>query len=74
MHEHADAEAVFLSNGDVKFGLPDDTAQESHPKARTAQWTPAGKHRPEDGATILLSLLALILAAFVSLRRQGKEL
>jgi hypothetical protein len=44
MHEDADAVAVFLNDGDVKFGLPDDTAEKSHPKAGTAQWTPAGKH------------------------------
>jgi quercetin dioxygenase-like cupin family protein len=48
MHEHPDAVAVFLSDGDVKFGLPDGKTQESHPKAGTAQWTPAGKHLPEN--------------------------
>jgi len=48
MHEHPDAVAVFGSDGDVKFHLPDGKTQESHQKAGTAQWTAGGKHLPEN--------------------------
>ena len=48
MHEHPGAVAVFLSDGDVRFSFPDGKTQESHPKAGTAQFTPAGKHLPEN--------------------------
>jgi len=48
MHEHPDSVAVFLTDGDVKFGLPGGKAQESHVKAGAAQWTPGGKHLPEN--------------------------
>ena len=48
MHEHPGAVAVFLTDGDVKFGLPDGKSEEMHPKAGSAQWTPAGKHLPEN--------------------------
>src|SRR5882724_6429983 len=47
MHEHPDSVAVFLSDGDVKFSFPDGKTQESHPKAGSVLWTPAGKHLPE---------------------------
>jgi quercetin dioxygenase-like cupin family protein len=48
MHEHPSSVAVFLTDGDVKFGLPDGKTQEAHQKAGTAQWTAAGKHLPEN--------------------------
>ena len=48
MHEHPAAVAVFLSDSDVRFSFPDGKTQESHPKAGTAQFTPAGKHLPEN--------------------------
>src|SRR6188508_2696180 len=51
MHEHPGAMAVFLSGGKVKFNLPDGTAQEQEVKAGTSQWTPAGKHLPENVGT-----------------------
>jgi quercetin dioxygenase-like cupin family protein len=48
MHEHPDAVAVFLTEGKVKFHLPDGKAIDSNVKAGTAKWTPAGKHLPEN--------------------------
>ncbi len=48
MHEHPGAVAVFLTDGDVKFTMPDGKTQEMHPKAGTAQYTAAGKHLPEN--------------------------
>jgi hypothetical protein len=48
MHEHPAAVAVFLTDGDVKFNLPDGKAEEAHQKAGSAQYNAAGKHLPEN--------------------------
>jgi quercetin dioxygenase-like cupin family protein len=51
MHEHPDAVAVFVTDGKVKFTNADGSAQEQDTKAGTTQWTPAGKHLPENIGT-----------------------
>jgi quercetin dioxygenase-like cupin family protein len=48
MHEHPDAVAIFLTDGQAKFTLPDGTTQVQEQKAHTTLWTPAGKHLPEN--------------------------
>jgi quercetin dioxygenase-like cupin family protein len=48
MHEHPDAMAIFLNDGQAKFTLPDGTSQVPEMKAHTTLWTPAGKHMPEN--------------------------
>jgi quercetin dioxygenase-like cupin family protein len=48
MHEHPDSVAIFLTDGHGKFNLPDGTSQDAPFKAHTVQWTPAGKHLPEN--------------------------
>jgi quercetin dioxygenase-like cupin family protein len=48
MHEHPDAFAIFLTNGESKFTFPDGTTQENMPTAGMTLWTPAGKHLPEN--------------------------
>jgi quercetin dioxygenase-like cupin family protein len=48
MHEHPDATAVFLTDGQVKFTFPDGKTQDAPVKAGTAMWTPAGQHLPEN--------------------------
>jgi quercetin dioxygenase-like cupin family protein len=48
MHEHPDAVAIFLTDGQAKFTLPDGTSQVPEMKAHTTLWTPAGKHLPEN--------------------------
>lgn len=48
MHEHPNAIAVFLTDGQIKFNLPDGKTQEISVKAGQSQWTPAGKHLPEN--------------------------
>lgn len=48
MHEHPGAVAVFLTDGNVRFASPDGKTQDSAVKAGTSQWTPAGKHLPEN--------------------------
>jgi quercetin dioxygenase-like cupin family protein len=51
MHEHPGAVAVFLTGGKVKFTNADGTTQEQDTKSGTSQWTPAGKHLPENIGT-----------------------
>ena len=48
MHEHPDSIAVFFTDGQIKFNLPDGKSQEVSVKAGQSQWTPAGKHLPEN--------------------------
>jgi quercetin dioxygenase-like cupin family protein len=51
MHEHPGALAVFLNDGKVRFTNADGTKQDQETKAGTSQWTPAGKHLPENTGT-----------------------
>jgi quercetin dioxygenase-like cupin family protein len=48
MHSHPSSVAVFLTDGSVKFTTPDGKTQPADMKAGMAQWTPAGKHLPEN--------------------------
>jgi len=48
MHEHPDGYAVLLTDGNVKFTTPDGKSQERPVKAGSTQWSPAGKHLPEN--------------------------
>ena len=48
MHEHPNAVAVFLSDGQIKFELPDGKSQDATVKAGQSMFTPAGKHLPEN--------------------------
>ena len=48
MHEHPPNLAVFLTDVNAKFTLPDGKTQEAHPKAGSTQWDPGGKHLPEN--------------------------
>jgi quercetin dioxygenase-like cupin family protein len=48
MHDHPANVAVFLSDGQVKFTLPDGKTQDVPAKARTTEWDGGGKHLPEN--------------------------
>ncbi len=48
MHEHPNAVAVFLTDGQVRFQLPDGKSQDATVKAGQSMFTPAGKHLPEN--------------------------
>ena len=48
MHEHPNAVAVFLTDGQGKFTFPDGKTQDAPIKAGTTMWTPAGRHLPEN--------------------------
>ena len=48
MHSHPNSVAVFLTDGQVKFTTPDGKSREVPAKAGSTEWTPAGKHLPEN--------------------------
>jgi len=48
MHEHPANVAVFLTDGQAKFTLPDGKSQAVSMKAGTDQWDGGGKHLPEN--------------------------
>jgi quercetin dioxygenase-like cupin family protein len=48
MHEHPNAVAVFLTDGQIKFELPDGKSQDAAVKAGQAVFTPGGKHLPQN--------------------------
>ncbi len=48
MHSHAEGVVVFLSDGDVKFTVPDGTTQDSKVKAGQVIWSPETTHQPEN--------------------------
>jgi quercetin dioxygenase-like cupin family protein len=48
MHEHPNSIAVFITDGHIKFTLPDGKSQEREVKAGQSVWNMAGKHLPEN--------------------------
>lgn len=48
MHEHPENVAVFLTDGDGQFTLPDGKTIGWHSKAGTVQSDAGGKHLPEN--------------------------
>ena len=48
MHYHPDNVAVFLTDNQVEFNLPDGEVVEMAATEGKAVWTPAGKHLPKN--------------------------
>ena len=48
MHSHPANVAVFLTNGQVKFTMPDGKTKDVSVKAGGTQWSDGGKHLPEN--------------------------
>lgn len=48
MHQHPANVAVFVTDGQVRFTLPDGKTQDVSVKAGTTQWNAGGKHLPEN--------------------------
>ena len=48
MHEHPNGVAVFITDGQIKFELPDGKSQDAAVKAGHAMFAPGGKHLPEN--------------------------
>lgn len=61
MHEHPAGVAVFLTDHDVKFTLPNGKMEEGHRKAGEIEWTAAGKHLPENLSDQPLELILVEL-------------
>ena len=49
--------SVFLTDGQVRFTMPDGKTMDQTIKAGTTQWTPAGKHLPENMSDTPLELI-----------------
>jgi len=48
MHTHGPNVAVFLSNGKVRFALPDGSAIEATQEVGGVEWADAEEHLPEN--------------------------
>lgn len=48
MHSHPDSVAVYVSDVNGRFTLPDGTTMDAVAKGGTAQWAPSGDHLPEN--------------------------
>ena len=48
MHHHPGSVAVFLTDGQSRFTMPDGKTQDAPVKAGSIQWSEAGKHLPEN--------------------------
>lgn len=48
MHWHPDGVVTYLSDGRIKFLLPDGKTVDASGKAGTAAWAPAGAHKPTN--------------------------
>ena len=48
MHHHPENMAIFLTDGQVHFTMPDGKVVEAPVKAGTTQWNAAGEHLPEN--------------------------
>jgi quercetin dioxygenase-like cupin family protein len=69
MHEHPNAVAVFLTDGQSKFTFPDGKTQDAPIKAGTTMWTPAGKHLPENTGDKPFELLLVELKTKASVAK-----
>jgi len=61
MHEHPASVAVFLTDGQVKFTLPDGKTRDAAAKAGQTMWEPGGKHLPENAGTKPFELILVEL-------------
>jgi len=48
MHYHPDGVAIYLSDAQAQFTLPDGTLMDAGGQAGDAFWAPAGNHLPEN--------------------------
>ena len=48
MHEHPANVAIFLTDGQARFTLPDGKTQDAPIKAGATQWNGGGQHLPEN--------------------------
>lgn len=63
MHYHPASVAVFLTDGDTKFTLPDGKTTETPFTAGQVLWEDAGKHLPENTTDKPLEVILVELKA-----------
>jgi len=63
MHGHPASVAVFLTDGQVKFTLPNGKTDERSWKAGQTMWVDAGKHLPENLSEKPFELILMELQA-----------
>ncbi len=63
MHGHPTSVAVFLSDGQANFTLPNGKTQEQSWKAGQTMLLPAGKHLPENTSDKPIELILVELKA-----------
>jgi quercetin dioxygenase-like cupin family protein len=63
MHHHPANVAVFLTDGQSRFTLPDGKTQDSPVKAGSVRWSEAGEHLPENVGDMPFELIVVELKA-----------
>ncbi len=48
MHAHPANTAIFITDGQVRFTMPDGKTMDAPVKAGSTQWDPGGTHLPEN--------------------------
>ena len=61
MHEHPGNLAVFLTDANVRFTLPEGKAQDVQSKAGVIEWNAGGKHLPENTSDTRFELVLVEL-------------
>ena len=61
MHSHPASVAIFLTDGQAKFTLPNGKTEERSWKAGQTMWLPAGKHLPENVGDKAMELILVEL-------------
>ena len=61
MHDHPASVAIFLTDANVRFTLPDGKTEDAQPKAGSVQWSAGGKHLPENMSDVPFELILVEL-------------
>jgi len=61
MHDHPASVAVFLTDHEVRFTLPDGKTEDAPGKAGDTRWSPAGKYLPQNAGSKRLELVLVEL-------------
>lgn len=59
MHSHPEGVAVFLTDGNVKFTLPDGKTQDVKVEAGQVIWSPESAHQPENTGNELFEVIQI---------------
>ncbi|MBT8377680.1 MAG: cupin domain-containing protein [Ignavibacteria bacterium] len=59
MHSHPEGVAVFLTDGTIRFTLPDETTQDIKVEAGQVIWSPESTHQPENTGKELFEVIQI---------------